>query len=242
MIPEAVAWHDAECASYAADLPVWRELAAAADGPVLDIGCGTGRVALELAALGHEVTASDVDRAVVDELARRARKLGVRVDCVAADARALQLGRRFAIALAPMQVVQLLGGPEGRARLLERLRLHLEPGALFAAAVADPLGGLEADEILPPLPDVREADGWVYSSTPVAVRSEEGAVVVDRLRQAVSPEGELSEAMATIRLDALTAEQLEQEGRQAGFEPRPARHVPETLDHVGSTVVLLEAP
>jgi SAM-dependent methyltransferase len=209
---------------------------------MLDIGCGTGRVALELAALGRDVTAVDVDSDVVHELARRARKLGVRVDCVVADARALELGRRFALALAPMQVVQLLGGREGRARLLERLRVHLEPGALFAAAVADPLGGLEADEILPPLPDVREADGWVYSSTPVAVRSEEGAVVVDRLRQAVSPEGELSEAMATIRLEALTAEQLEQEGREAGFEPRPARQVPETNDHVGSTVVLLEAP
>jgi SAM-dependent methyltransferase len=242
VIPEAVAWHDAECASYAADLPLWRALATDAGGSVLDIGCGTGRVALELAALGHEVTALDVDRPVVDELARRARKLGVRVDCVVADARALELGRRFDLALAPMQVVQLLGGPEGRARLLERLRAHLEPGALFAAAVADPLGGLEAEEILPPLPDVREADGWVYSSTPVAVRSEAGAVVVDRLRQSVSPEGELSEVMATIRLEAVTAEELEQEGRQAGFEPRPARHVPETPDHVGSTVVLLEAP
>jgi hypothetical protein len=165
----------------------------------------------------------------------------LRVDSVVADARALELGRRFALALAPMQVVQLLGGREGRARLLERVRAHLEPGALFAAAVADPLGGLEADEILPPLPDVREVDGWVYSSTPIAVRSDEGAVVVDRLRQAVSPEGELSETMATIRLEPVTAEQLEQEGREAGFEPLPPRHVPETHDHVGSTVVLLEA-
>jgi SAM-dependent methyltransferase len=242
VIPEAVAWHDAECASYAADLPVWHELADAAGGPVLDIGCGTGRVALHLAGRGHELTAVDVDPAFVDELARRARGHEPRIDCVVADARSLELGRRFALAIAPMQVVQLLGGPAGRAKLLARVRDHLEPGALFAAAVADPFEGLAAGEALPPLPDVREDEGWVYSSTPVAVRSEEGAVAVDRLRQAVSPEGELSEAVATVRLESLTGAELEQDGREAGFAPRPARRVPETLDHVGSTVVLLEAP
>ena len=46
----AIAWHDAECGSYRADLPLWRELADEAGGPVLDLGCGSGRVALDLAA------------------------------------------------------------------------------------------------------------------------------------------------------------------------------------------------
>jgi hypothetical protein len=138
-----------------------------------------------------------------------------------------------------MQVMQLLGGSAGRARALERVREHLEPGALLAAAVADPFEGFAAEQALPPLPDVREEQGWVYSSTPVAVRSEDGAVAVDRLRQAVSPTGELSEALATVRLEALTAAELEAEGRAAGFEPLPSRRVPETTDHVGSTVVVL---
>src|SRR4029079_2359457 len=54
----SAAWHDVECASYAADLQLWRELAAgAAPAPVLDLGAGTGRVALDLAELGHDVTA-----------------------------------------------------------------------------------------------------------------------------------------------------------------------------------------
>jgi hypothetical protein len=73
----------------------------------------------------------------------------------------------------------------------------------------------------------------------VAVRSEDGAVAVDRLRQAVSPAGELSEAVATVRLASVTPAELEAEGRAAGFEPLPSRRVPETTDHVGSTVVLL---
>ena len=40
--PELVVWHDLECGGYDADLPLWRELAADADGPVLDLGAGTG--------------------------------------------------------------------------------------------------------------------------------------------------------------------------------------------------------
>ena len=66
-------WHDVECASYEADLPLWRDLAKAAGGPVLDIGSGTGRVALDLAGRGHDVAAVDADSALIGALAERAR-------------------------------------------------------------------------------------------------------------------------------------------------------------------------
>jgi SAM-dependent methyltransferase len=237
----AVAWHDVECASYSADLPLWRELAAAAGGPVLDVGCGTGRVALPLAAEGQRVTALDSEAELVRELARRARGRGLRVDCVTADVRSFSLPGRFALAVAPMQVVQLLGGEDGRRRALACLRAHLEPRALLAVALADPFEAVPPGEALPPLPDVSERDGWVLSSLPVAVRSEPGAVAVDRLRQRVSPAGELWEEMFTVRLDRLTPDELEAEAAAEGLRPAGRRGVPETQDHVGSTVVLLEA-
>jgi hypothetical protein len=60
------------------------------------------------------------------------------------------------------------------------------------------------------------------------------------MRQAVSPDGELTESMHTIVLDKLTPEQLEAEA--AGeFRVLPRRSVPETDGYVGSTVVVLEA-
>jgi hypothetical protein len=121
------------------------------------------------------------------------------------------------------------------------VRGHLDPGGLFAIALAEPFDDVEPDDALPPLPDVREEEGWVYSSTPVAVREDDGAVEVDRLRQAVSPAGDLSEVVETVRLEKVPQDVLEAEGRAAGFEPVPARRVPETPDHVGSTVVVLEA-
>ena len=47
-----VLWHDLECGGYDLDLPLWRELADREGSPVLDVGAGTGRVALDLARRG----------------------------------------------------------------------------------------------------------------------------------------------------------------------------------------------
>ena len=73
----SVIWHDVECGGYAQDLSLWRSLADDHGDPVLDVGAGTGRIALDLARRGHEVVALDHDAALVAELARRAGELTV---------------------------------------------------------------------------------------------------------------------------------------------------------------------
>ena len=239
MRADAVAWHDVECAAYAVDLPLWRELAEAAAGPVLDIGCGTGRVALDLASRGHAVTGLDSDADLVRELARRARERDLPVDAVVADARSFELPARFPLAIAPLQVVQLLGGSEGRVAFLARARRALAQAGVLAVALSDPDEAVPQEEVLPPLPDVLEADGWVLSSRPLSMHPEPGGVVIQRLRQAVSPAGELSEELSALHLDQLTPELFEQEARDAGLKPVGRRRVPETRDYLGSTVVLL---
>jgi SAM-dependent methyltransferase len=238
-LADAAAWHDVECASYTADLPLWRELAAAARGAILEIGCGSGRVTLDLAERGHEVVGLDADPDLVRALAARARERGLGVEVAVGDARALALGRRFSLIVAPMQVLQLVGGVEGRRAVLRGARAHLEPHGLLAAALADPFDSVPAEEALPPLPDVREEGGWVLSSTPVALRRVQAGVEIDRLRQAVGPDGSISETLVTIALDAVDRARLESEAAREGFTTRPARRVAPTYDHIGSTVVLL---
>ena len=242
MKPTEVTWHDVECAGYEADLGLWRELADAAGDPVLDLGCGTGRVALELAHYGHDVTGLDSDPELLAELARRARGHGLRVNTVCADARSFSVPGRFALAIAPMQVFQLMGGSEGRRAALTRVREHLEPGGTAAIALADPFEAVAPEDSLPPLPDVREEENWVLSSQPVAVRPGEGGVTVDRLRQVVSPAGELTEELSSVHLDSVSAAELEAEAGIAGLKTAGRREVEPTNDHIGSTIVLLEAP
>ena len=255
---DAAAWHDVECGSYTADLDLWRTLARDRGGPILDIGCGTGRVALELAAAGHSVVGIDADPALTAAFNERARATGLAASALTADARSFVAspgaGRSsedtgadhprsgFPLAIVPMQVAQLLGGAAGRAAMLTAVARQLAPGALLALALADPFDAVEPGEARPPLPDVLEIDGWVLSSTPVAVRDEGDAVAIDRIRQAVSPAGELTEQLATVTLDNCAPATLEGEGRAAGLDVLDARHVPATADYVGSTVVMLEAP
>jgi SAM-dependent methyltransferase len=247
MATDPAAWHDVECGSYTADLELWRALARERGGPILDVGCGTGRVALELAAAGHEVVGIDADPALVAGLNERAGAAGLPARAIVADARSFTVGGSgasdgFPLALVPMQVAQLLGGPPGRSRMLASVRRQLAPGGLLALALADPFDAVEPGEARPPLPDVLEVDGWVLSSTPVAVRDEGDAVSIDRIRQAVSPTGELTEELATVTLDECAPRTLESEGRTAGMRVLEARQVPATADYVGSTVVMLEAP
>ncbi|HLI60230.1 MAG TPA: class I SAM-dependent methyltransferase [Solirubrobacteraceae bacterium] len=241
MNADDVIWHDLECGSYDEDLALWRALAARHGGPVLDVGAGTGRVTLELARAGHDVLALDRDRVLLAALAERARAAGLTgVSTLCADARTFTLSGPVALCIVPMQTVQLLDGPAGRARFLERARSAVRPGGMLALAIADALEPFEVASGSPePLPDVAELDGTVYSSRPLAVRPERGGFVLERRRETVTPAGELSAATDLVRLEALDAGTLEAEGRAAGFTPRPRERVATTPDYVGSTVVML---
>jgi len=238
---DAVVWHDVECAGYDLDLPLWRELADVAGGAVLDIGCGTGRVALALARRGHPVTGVDPDAELVHDLNARARKRSLAVKALGIDARSLDLGRSFALAIAPMQVMQLMGGADGRRRALAAVRRHLDDGATFAVALANPYEGMRDTDWVPPVPDMREERGWVYASTPVSVQTTGGAATIERHRQVVSPRGEISEWMTTIELDLVTPDELEDEAAELGYTPRERRWIPESDQWNGSDVVMLAA-
>jgi SAM-dependent methyltransferase len=235
-----VLWHDLECGAYREDLPLWRALASVKDGPVLDVGAGTGRVTLDLAASGVAVVALDADASLLAALERRAA--GLPVETVVADAREFALGRRFPLVLVPMQTLQLLGGPDGRADFLRRALDHLEPGGLLAVAVADALDCFDEEHELPPAPDACEIDGVRYASHLLAVEDERDCAAIHRLREIVGPGERYVSQEVVIRLDRAPARQVAAEARALGFVSDHHLRVPETEEYLGSTVVVLRAP
>jgi len=235
-----VIWHDIECGGYAADLPLWRELARVEAGPVLDVGAGAGRVALELARQGHDVTALDRDAALLAELAARARATGLEVRTELADAAGFELaGAPYGLIVVPMQTIQLLPGRAARAAFLASAREHLASGGLVALALSEVLEAFEVDPAAPVPPDRGERDGWRYLSFPVAIRPRGDVVVLERVRQAIAPDGSASTADDTIELTSLSAPELEAEGAAAGLRVEPRAFIGETDAHLGSTVVML---
>ncbi len=230
-----VIWHDAENGAYRGDLALWEELAAEVEGRILDLGCGTGRVALHLARRGHATIGLDLEPELIAALAERAAGLPLRA--VVGDVQNFELEEDVGLALGPMQLMQLLAGSEERVKCLGCIASHLIPGGRIALAIVERLP--PGPEGPPPLPDVREVDGWVYSSLPLDAVDVGEEIVIQRLRQTVSPDGELSEEENEIRIRTLAAAELEREGVAAGLVPLARRAIPPTDLHVGSTVVVL---
>jgi SAM-dependent methyltransferase len=261
---QQVIWHDLECGGYDADLPFWRELAGSShDGspadPILEIGAGSGRVALDLARAGHRVTALDLDRRLLEALSARAGAVDVEVVC--ADARTFELSRRdFGLCLVPMQTVQLLGGAAGRAAFLRRVRAHLRPGGVLACAIVSEFESFDCTSSGDgPPPEVVRLDGVDYVSRPIRVSTSSDRVVIERARR-ILPDGReppregsnrlLSLGARTpsmagerdvIELDVVTVQQLEREGIAAGMRPCSARRVEADDEYLGSDVVVLRA-
>ncbi len=236
----SVVWHDLECGGYREDLALWRSLAARHGEPVLDVGAGTGRIALDLARAGHEVTALDRDPDLLAELSRRASGLRLELDTVLADARDFSLNRRFALIVVPMQTIQLLGGGEGRLAFLRCARGHLLPDGAIAVAIADTLEPFELEDgAMAPLPDICELDGVLYSSQPTAIREQPDGFVLERRRETVTVQGSRSAAIDLIHLDRLGPGELEAEAVRAGLRRGGRAEIAATEDYVGSEVVIL---
>lgn len=235
----SVVWHDTECGAYAADLDAWQRLASESGAPILDVGCGTGRVSLHLARRGHEVCAVDVEPDLVAAARERAAAEGLTLTTERADARTLDLGRQFGLAIAAMQFIQMVGAEAERAEVMRSVAAHLEPGGRLAAAILDgmpeDLTGAPA-----PLPDIREVNGRVYSSLPSDVVADGPRLELHRVRQEVAADGTMVTSEHAESLWLLDPGTLEREGEAAGFVPHSRVPVPAMNGYIGSVIVVLE--
>lgn len=110
-------------------------------GSVLDAGCGTGRVAIELARRGIDVVGVDIDPRMLE----RARYKAPHLDWRLGDLATVDLGRTFeAIVMAGNVMIFLTPGTEGT--VLRNMARHLEPGGVLIAGFQLAMGYLELDE------------------------------------------------------------------------------------------------
>ena len=125
------------------DIDFYRRLAGETGGPILDVGCGTGRVATALVADGHEVVGIDLSAPML-RLAEQRREalsadVAARLSFHQADMTTLDLRRDFALVVAPSRVFQFLLTTDAQRRALAALRSHLRPDARLVLDLFDPL-------------------------------------------------------------------------------------------------------
>jgi ubiquinone/menaquinone biosynthesis C-methylase UbiE len=117
------------------DVAFWRRLAAAQQGPVLELGCGTGRLAVPVAASGVRLVGIDRSEPMLARARRRLKRAGMagHTLLVRGDIRALPFRRRpgFGLIMAPYGMLQSLTREADLRATLEACRRVLRPGALF---------------------------------------------------------------------------------------------------------------
>jgi SAM-dependent methyltransferase len=122
------------------DVPFYRALAADAGGPVLELGCGTGRVLLPCAEAAGAAAGVDTSPAMLARARARLAAAGLdgRVELHHADMRGARLGRSFPLVTIPFRSLFHLRTDRDWLAALATVRAHLAPGGRFAADVFVP--------------------------------------------------------------------------------------------------------
>jgi SAM-dependent methyltransferase len=234
-------WQLVESDGYRVDLAIWAGLAARADGQVLDLGCGIGRVSHHLNCRGHPTTGVDRDPQLVSDFNRTrpdTATAALTVDVTGLlDADSALRDRSFDLIIAPQQLLQILGGRQARADMLSALPRLSPRGGLAAFAICESLPEIPVDYPDVP-PDLREVGGWVHSSQPVSIETTPDTVTAVRQRKSLSPDGEILVSLDAVTLDRLDRDGLEVELLEAGLTPVGSSPIPATDRHMASTLVL----
>jgi SAM-dependent methyltransferase len=124
------------------DTPFYLELAHSLPGPVLELGCGTGRVALALARAGLQVVGLDLSEAMLQvfrsKLALEPAEVRERVELVHGSMADFNLGRKFGLILVPFRAFQHLMTVEDQRACLLSVAQHLLPAGRFVHNLFDP--------------------------------------------------------------------------------------------------------
>ncbi len=135
MLPE---FYHAHHNRHLEDLPFWLELARLSGDPILELGCGTGRVLIPLAQAGHRTVGLDRDPGMLKYLQDNLDlRIKPRPSLIVADISRYSLAQQFPLIILPCNTLSTLEAEQRRA-CLGCVRRHLQSGGMFAVSLPNP--------------------------------------------------------------------------------------------------------
>ena len=133
-------FYDQDLGDLDADLQMYRQFAARCDSPILELGCGTGRVLIPLARQGYRITGIDASAEMLDRAREKvaAANLDEQVTLVEQQMGTLELEERFNLAFAALNSFAHLHTTGDQLAALARIRRHLNPGGLLVLDIFNP--------------------------------------------------------------------------------------------------------
>ena len=154
---------------YLEDLPFWLSLAVTHGSPILELGCGSGRVLLPLALAGHRVLGIDNDPGMLALLQKHLLPdVKHRTSLLLADISRIPLVEQFGLIVMPCNTLSTLS-QQAQAAVLREVRSHLAQDGVFAVSLSNP----ELLRAMPRLAEPEVDDTFLHplSGEPVQVSS-----------------------------------------------------------------------
>jgi len=130
--------YDLQDEGYYDDYPLTERWARAIGGPLLDLACGTGRMAFRMAALGYQVTGVDITPEMIARARQKAAQQAVSIDWVVANARTFHLQKQFPFIYMLENAWQFFLTRADQEAMLARVREHLLPEGCFLFETRNP--------------------------------------------------------------------------------------------------------
>jgi SAM-dependent methyltransferase len=214
---------DLDYGDFAEDLPFYESLAQRTGGPILELGAGTGRVALQLARAGHDVYGIDNNAALLERArCKMGEALSDRVRLVSGDMRDFTIEQSFALIYAGFGAFHHLLTPAEQLACLRCVERHLASDGLFVFDLRAIFAtDWDSGDSVPLLHD------WTRSLPSGETVTKLRSVRVDRATQVqhethyydrVAPDGTLRRVTATVDLRFSTRYEIEGLLREADLE------------------------
>jgi SAM-dependent methyltransferase len=142
LFDQAAEFYDYEYAHFGSDIQFYLEYAQQADGDVLELACGTGRVLIPVAEAGVSITGLDISQRMLHvcqgKVEHCAPNVQKKVTLVQGDMKGFNLHKKFSLIYVPFNSFQCLLTKEDQGACLQSIWSHLDENGLFILSIFAP--------------------------------------------------------------------------------------------------------
>ena len=200
-------------------------------GDILELGCGTGRVAMILAENGFNVTGFDLSQPMLDVFRKKLSaikstqpEIAERIKIIQNDMTNFSIARKFSLIIAPFRVFQALPVQEDFEKALIRVREHLSDDGIFIINIQNPDDDLFDEEFL----RAEEFNDEIFDEkTGITIARYDCLERIDSLNQVIHgyyayiatyPDGHIKRLIEPLKLKYYYRNQLRDLMEYAGFK------------------------
>ena len=133
--------------TFTSDIPFYLELAKQANGPILELCCGTGRITMEIAKNGLDITGLDFTKSMLDGAKKKSKDNNFTIPFELGDMRDFTLNKKYNLVFIPFNSIQNTYSRIDYENIFKCVKKHLNENGIFALDVFNPdLNYLVRDE------------------------------------------------------------------------------------------------